>query len=383
MTRRPADSSTRSAGIFQKFNLNLFNMRRIIISLTAAALFCIPAMAENLNAATESAPAAEKNEPKKKKEVKYNDKGEIIKTGINLGPCPVVAFDADRGFQYGALLNLYNFGDGSTYPNPKSTWYFEASAYTKGSYKFVVNYDNKAIFPGIRMSICTGYYGDKALDFYGFNGYQSIYDMDLLKPSFSFTDEKLQQKFDEKGKMPKGFYRYSRQQIKAKIDFTGKILENFFWEAGYNFMWNKIGSFKPAKALNASIDLGGRILAALIIFIIGKILVNWANKLFAKMLEKRKVEPSIQSFLKSIVNITLLVLLFLAVIGKLGIELTSFAALLASAGVAVGMALSGNLSNFAGGVIILVFRPYKVGDYIEADLPTPPFPDDTAIICLI
>ena len=121
-----------------------------------------------------------------------------------------------------------------------------------------------------------------------------------------------------------------------------------------------------AKVLNASIDLGGRILAVLIIFIIGKILVNWANKLFAKMLEKRKVEPSIQSFLKSIVNITLLVLLFLAVIGKLGIELTSFAALLASAGVAVGMALSGNLSNFAGGVIILVFRPYKVGDYIEA-----------------
>lgn len=121
-----------------------------------------------------------------------------------------------------------------------------------------------------------------------------------------------------------------------------------------------------AKALNASIDLGGRILAALIIFIIGKFLINWANKLFAGMLQRRKVDASIQSFLKSIVNITLLVMLFLAVIGKLGIELTSFAALLASVGVAVGMALSGNLSNFAGGVIILVFRPYKVGDYIEA-----------------
>mgnify|MGYP003290524504 CR=1 FL=1 len=121
-----------------------------------------------------------------------------------------------------------------------------------------------------------------------------------------------------------------------------------------------------AKALNAGIDLGGRILAALIIFIIGKFLINWANKLFATMLQKRKVDASIQSFLKSIVNITLLVLLFLVVIGKLGIELTSFAALLASVGVAVGMALSGNLSNFAGGVIILVFRPYKVGDYIEA-----------------
>jgi small conductance mechanosensitive channel len=121
-----------------------------------------------------------------------------------------------------------------------------------------------------------------------------------------------------------------------------------------------------AKALNAGIDLGGRILAALIIFIIGKILINWANRLFAAMLQRRKVDASIQSFLKSIVNITLLVMLFLAVIGKLGIELTSFAALLASVGVAVGMALSGNLSNFAGGVIILVFRPYKVGDYIEA-----------------
>ena len=121
-----------------------------------------------------------------------------------------------------------------------------------------------------------------------------------------------------------------------------------------------------AKALNSCIDLGGKILAALIIFIIGKLIVNWINRLFAKMLERRKVDASIQSFLKSIVNITLLVLLFLAVIGKLGIELTSFAALLASAGVAIGMALSGNLSNFAGGVIILVFRPYKVGDYIEA-----------------
>ena len=120
------------------------------------------------------------------------------------------------------------------------------------------------------------------------------------------------------------------------------------------------------KLINASVDLGGRILGAIVIFIIGKILVNWANRLFAKLLQKRKVDASIQSFLKSIINITLLVLLFLAVIGQLGIELPSFAALLASVGVAVGMALSGNLSNFAGGVIILVFRPYKVGDYIEA-----------------
>lgn len=70
--------------------------------------------------------------------IEYHESGDIIKKGLSYGPLPVVAFDADRGFQFGALLNLYNFGDGSTYPNPKSTWYFEASAYTKegdiGSY---------------------------------------------------------------------------------------------------------------------------------------------------------------------------------------------------------------------------------------------------------
>lgn len=180
---------------------------------------------------------------KHKKEVKYNEAGEIIKTGVNFGPLPVVAFDADRGFQFGALLNMYIFGDGSTYPNPKSSWYIEASAYTKestiGSYKFVVNYDNKTLIPGVRMSICTGYYKDAALDFYGFNGFRSNYDMELIKDSFVFDDQKLQTKFDTKGKMPKGFYRFGRDQVKAKIDFTGKILKNFFWEAGYNFSWIK------------------------------------------------------------------------------------------------------------------------------------------------
>lgn len=121
------------------------------------------------------------------------------------------------------------------------------------------------------------------------------------------------------------------------------------------------------KLITSGIELGERILGALIIFIIGKILVNWANKLFANLLIRRKVDVGVQTFLRSMVSLLLYVMLGLAVIGKLGIELTGFAALLASAGVAIGMALSGNLQNFAGGIIILVFRPYKVGDYIEAD----------------
>jgi small conductance mechanosensitive channel len=118
--------------------------------------------------------------------------------------------------------------------------------------------------------------------------------------------------------------------------------------------------------IETGISLGEKILGAIIIWVIGKFIINWINRLVAKLLTKRKVDPSIQSFVKSLVNILLLIMLILAVIGKLGIELTGFAALLASAGVAVGMSLSGNLQNFAGGLIVLLFRPYKVGDYIEA-----------------
>jgi small conductance mechanosensitive channel len=86
----------------------------------------------------------------------------------------------------------------------------------------------------------------------------------------------------------------------------------------------------------------------------------------SKLLMKRHIDAGIQSFVKSLVNILLTILLIIAVIGKLGVETTSFAALLASAGVAVGMALSGNLQNFAGGLIVLLFRPFKVGDWIES-----------------
>lgn len=220
-------------------------MKRTFITAIAAMVLCIPVMAETV--IESEASAAEKKE-KTKKEVKYNEKGEIIKTGINFGPLPVVAFDADRGFQYGALLNLYNFDDGSTYPNPKSQWYFEASAYTKGSYKFVVNYDNKTLIPGVRMSISTGYYGDKALDFYGFNGYQSnfIQSEQMFKDGQAvYLDDAAGEKLQAKGKYPAGFYRHSRQQLKAKAQFTGEILKNFYWEAAYNFMWTKAGSFHP------------------------------------------------------------------------------------------------------------------------------------------
>ena len=106
----------------------------------------------------------------------------------------------------------------------------------------------------------------------------------------------------------------------------------------------------------------GVIIGAVLIFVVGRFLISLLRKMLARLLAKRHVDASIQSFVKSLVNILLTILLIIAVIGKLGVETTSFAALLASAGVAIGMALSGNLQNFAGGLIVLLFRPFKVGD---------------------
>ena len=113
------------------------------------------------------------------------------------------------------------------------------------------------------------------------------------------------------------------------------------------------------------ISLGLRILAATAIFVIGRFIIRIINHLIKRILNTRNIDPSVKSFLESFINVTLLVLLIVAVISKLGIETTSFAALLASFGVAVGMALSGNLQNFAGGILILIFRPYTVGDYVN------------------
>ena len=119
------------------------------------------------------------------------------------------------------------------------------------------------------------------------------------------------------------------------------------------------------QLIDWGVGAGGRIIGAAIIFVVGRFLISFIKKLVSKLLVKRNIDASIQSFVKSLVNILLTILLIIAVIGKLGVETTSFAALLASAGVAIGMALSGNLSNFAGGLIILIFKPFKVGDYID------------------
>ena len=119
------------------------------------------------------------------------------------------------------------------------------------------------------------------------------------------------------------------------------------------------------QLMNWALDAGRHILLAAIVFIVGRYAIKFLNFLLNQMLERRKVETSVTTFLKSFVNILLQMLLIIAVLGALGLNTTSFAALLASFGVAIGMALSGNLQNFAGGIVILFLKPYKVGDWIE------------------
>ena len=119
-----------------------------------------------------------------------------------------------------------------------------------------------------------------------------------------------------------------------------------------------------SRAMDSLIEqgaaLGWTLVKALLVFVIGRFLI------VKRVLLKRNIDPSIKTFVGSLIHIILMILLIVSVVGALGVQTASFAALLASAGVAIGMALSGNLSNFAGGLIILIFKPYKVGDFIEA-----------------
>lgn len=120
------------------------------------------------------------------------------------------------------------------------------------------------------------------------------------------------------------------------------------------------------KIISGTIELTIKIAIAFVIFFVGRWLMKRLHKVVLRILEKRNVELSLRTFLLSAINITLTLFLIVIIIGILGIDTTSFVAVFASAGLAVGMALSGTLQNFAGGVMVLLFKPYKVGDFIEA-----------------
>ncbi len=114
------------------------------------------------------------------------------------------------------------------------------------------------------------------------------------------------------------------------------------------------------------VDWGTNLLIFLAILVIGLFLAKRITKLVSKLMDKRSLDPSLKGFLTSAVSALLKILVLITALSQLGVEMTSFVALLGAAGLAIGMAFSGTLGNLAGGVMILIFRPYKVGDYLEA-----------------
>ena len=119
-------------------------------------------------------------------------------------------------------------------------------------------------------------------------------------------------------------------------------------------------------ALNYVLVYGPKLIGAIVALVIGLWLIGWALKLANRAMTKASVDASLKPFLISLIGGLLKVMLAISVMSMLGIAMTSFIAILGAAGLAVGMALSGTLQNFAGGVIILLFKPFKVGDFIEA-----------------
>ena len=120
------------------------------------------------------------------------------------------------------------------------------------------------------------------------------------------------------------------------------------------------------KAIGYLMQYGLSLLYAILIFIIGKWLARFASKIATVTMERANLNATLASFLKNIVYYTLLIFVAIAALNKIGIETTSFVALVGAAGLAIGLALQGSLANFAAGVMLIFFQPFKVGDDIEA-----------------
>lgn len=160
------------------------------------------------------------------------DKDEQIKTGFSLGGVPFAVYNSDIGLQYGALANLYWYGDGSRYPMYNHSVYIEWSRTTKKNGINQITYDSDRLIPGIRSFFEASYLTEKALDFYGFNGYKAVYDLDFEKNVL-----------DPDGNANRLYYRYSRQLLRLKADFQGEIIgQKFRWLAGIAYYGTTIDS---------------------------------------------------------------------------------------------------------------------------------------------
>jgi hypothetical protein len=150
---------------------------------------------------------------------------EVSKQGWNFGALPTITFDTDLGFQYGGLINLYHYGDGSRYPSYNHSLYLEVSRFTKGSGINRIYYDSDQLLPGIQTSVDLSFLSDKAYDFYGFNGYDAVVNKDWYD--------------DEAGDAyrTRMFYKYDRKMFRFKVDLQGKLSgEKLKWIGGFNLL---------------------------------------------------------------------------------------------------------------------------------------------------
>lgn len=147
-----------------------------------------------------------------------------VRKGWTFGLLPSVAFDADKGFQGGLLTNIYYFGDGSAYPEYLHSLYFEAAYTTKRSGIFRFSYDSKYLIPGHRFKFDISYLPDAMNDFYGYNGYQTVY-------SPARADKKRPE-----GYVSRAFYKTKRNLFRLAADIDGKIGGNWYWNAGIGLL---------------------------------------------------------------------------------------------------------------------------------------------------
>lgn len=152
-----------------------------------------------------------------------------IRQGWTFGVLPSVAYDADLGFQYGALTNIYYFGDGSTYPEYLHSFYAEAAYTTKHFGLFRLSYDSKYLIPGHRLSVDLTYLPDQMCDFYGFNGYQSDYNA-----AYSTQGDAAY--------ISRAYYKYHRDLFRFSADIQGNIVGNLHWNAGIGLLNFAVGS---------------------------------------------------------------------------------------------------------------------------------------------
>ena len=154
-----------------------------------------------------------------------NQKGEIVKKGINFGPLPAIGFSSDLGMQYGLLSDIYWYGDGSTYPDYIWKANVEASRYTKGNSVLHAYFDSKYLIPGIRVSADLTYLGNKTSGFYGFNGAPARY----LKSMDKIVDGQ-------------GLYLFRRDDLRFEFTTQGKIGNSHWgWVGGLAYNWYKVG----------------------------------------------------------------------------------------------------------------------------------------------